>query len=183
MLTAAHCLWNKRTRRWLTPDALHFLAGYSRGDYRAHSLIVAIDRPSGSSPDQKGNVPLPYDFALLTLAKPLGDQLGTLSLAETVPSAAYQAPIVVQAGYSQDKAHILSIHQGCRLTADVGRGLVGHDCDATKGDSGSPLFVVEKDRIAIIGLHVATAGRSGFEFGVAVTSQAIRRTLLGGKNK
>ena len=144
-------------------------------------MIVAIDRPSGSSPDQKGNVPLPYDFALLTLAKPLGDQLGTLSLAGTVPSAAYQARIVVQA--SQDKAHILSTHQGCRLTADVGRGLVGHDCDATKGDSGSPLFVVEKDRISIIGLHVATAGRSGFEFGVAVTSQAIRRTLLGGKNK
>ena len=34
VLTAAHCLWNKRTKRWLTPEALHFLADYSRGDYR-----------------------------------------------------------------------------------------------------------------------------------------------------
>ena len=28
VLTAAHCLWNKRTGRWLPPCALHFLAGY-----------------------------------------------------------------------------------------------------------------------------------------------------------
>lgn len=32
VLTAAHCLWNKRTQNWLVPDAIHFLAGYRRGN-------------------------------------------------------------------------------------------------------------------------------------------------------
>ncbi|MBT3810846.1 MAG: trypsin-like serine protease, partial [Rhodospirillaceae bacterium] len=36
VLTAAHCLWNKRTRNWLLPEAINFLAGYRRGDFIAH---------------------------------------------------------------------------------------------------------------------------------------------------
>lgn len=40
VLTAAHCLWNKRTRRWLGPDALNFLAGYRRGEFIAHGEVV-----------------------------------------------------------------------------------------------------------------------------------------------
>ena len=178
VLTAAHCLWNKRTQRWLTSEALHFLAGYTRGAYRAHSLIVAVDRPRGSTPRADGKVPLPHDFALLTLAKQLGDQLGTVSLADSIPAIAYRSRVVVQAGYSQDKAHILSIHRGCRVLRDIGVSLIAHDCDATKGDSGSPLFFVEGDRIAIIGLHVATAGGTSSEFGIAVSSPAIRATLF-----
>ena len=27
VLTAAHCLWNKRTRLWLRPASLHFVVG------------------------------------------------------------------------------------------------------------------------------------------------------------
>ncbi len=27
LLTAAHYLWNMRTRNWLTPEAVNFLAG------------------------------------------------------------------------------------------------------------------------------------------------------------
>ena len=30
VLTAAHCLWNKRTKSWLVPEAINFLAGYSK---------------------------------------------------------------------------------------------------------------------------------------------------------
>ena len=44
----------------------------------------------------------------------------------------------------QDKAHILSRHEGCRITGAMVQGrLVLHDCDATHGDSGSPLLVRE----------------------------------------
>src|SRR5689334_4035858 len=31
VLTAAHCIWNNRTRKWLPPDSLHFLPGYRMG--------------------------------------------------------------------------------------------------------------------------------------------------------
>ena len=41
VLTAAHCLWNKRTLRWLVPEALNFLAGYRRGEFVAHGKVVS----------------------------------------------------------------------------------------------------------------------------------------------
>ena len=42
VLTAAHCLWNRRTGRWYPPCALHFLAGYARSGYRVHALAQSI---------------------------------------------------------------------------------------------------------------------------------------------
>ena len=42
VLTAAHCLWNKRTRSWLVPDAINFLAGYRRGEFIAHGKVVGF---------------------------------------------------------------------------------------------------------------------------------------------
>src|SRR4051794_11182311 len=38
VLTAGHCLWDKRTRRWVEPHEIHFVAGYARGDFRAHGV-------------------------------------------------------------------------------------------------------------------------------------------------
>jgi hypothetical protein len=39
VLTAAHCLFNRRTGRFLPPSSLHFLLGYQRGEYKAHALV------------------------------------------------------------------------------------------------------------------------------------------------
>src|SRR5262245_7198903 len=37
VLTAAHCLFNTSTQRWVLPQEVHFVAGYQRGKYAAHS--------------------------------------------------------------------------------------------------------------------------------------------------
>jgi protease YdgD len=37
VLTAAHCFWNKRTRRWANPCSIDYLAAYSLSRYLAHS--------------------------------------------------------------------------------------------------------------------------------------------------
>src|ERR1700741_3970085 len=36
VLTAAHCLYNLSTQRWILPLEVHFVAGYQRGRYAAH---------------------------------------------------------------------------------------------------------------------------------------------------
>src|SRR3954465_7052336 len=42
VLTAAHCLFNTTTQRWTLPDEVHFVAGYHRGQYAAHSKAVSF---------------------------------------------------------------------------------------------------------------------------------------------
>lgn len=43
VLTAAHCLRSRVAgRAWAPASALHFLAGYTRGQYLAHSAVVAL---------------------------------------------------------------------------------------------------------------------------------------------
>lgn len=49
VLTAAHCLWNHKTKRWLAAESLHFVAGYSRGEYLAHDIARTFTTAPGFS--------------------------------------------------------------------------------------------------------------------------------------
>jgi len=42
VLTAAHCLWNKRTRKYLPAVSLHFVAGWQKGEYLFHSKAAQV---------------------------------------------------------------------------------------------------------------------------------------------
>ena len=167
VLTAAHCLWNRRTNRWIRPASLHFLAGYSRAQYLAHARVIAVqlapgvaDKPSG--PDR--------DWAVLRLADPVGRMVGTIPLAEE--SAA--GP-VLRAGYSQDRPHMLSVHRGCRFVGPAPQpGLMLHDCDATRGDSGSAILArLPEGQYRVLGIHIGTF-RDG-SAGIAVPAPSVRR--------
>ena len=85
---------------------------------------------------------------------------------------------LVQAGYSQDRAHILSIHDGCAV-AETGAGpdILLHHCDATRGDSGSPLLLRTGDRAAVIAIHVGVIGSANAGQGVAVPAAAFAAAL------
>jgi len=173
VLTAAHCLWNGRTRRLLPPQSLHFVTGYRRGAYLAEAAVVALRvapdyrLPPAANPDAAD------DWAVLVLARDIGAMATPLSVGRLSESASAGADGVrlVQAGYSQDRAHILTVHDGCIL---LGRGsggrLLFHDCDATHGDSGSPILLRRGDRYTVIGIHVATGRRSGRSIGISAAA-------------
>ncbi len=179
VLTAAHCLWNNKTRRWLPSRSLHFVAGYRRGAFLAHSTINAYRLPqpdTSASPDATRRNPR-NDWALLVLAKRLGEELGTVPLfqLESVDPAALRQPGIrfLQAGYSQDKAHILTLHEDCDLIEDAAiGGLVLHECDATRGDSGSPVLMRRDKVYSIIAMHIATLNRGGRHIGAAIPVSA-----------
>jgi protease YdgD len=40
VLTAAHCIFNRRTGRFLQPSSLHLLFGYRRGEYAMHARVA-----------------------------------------------------------------------------------------------------------------------------------------------
>ena len=121
-----------------------------------------------------------FRSAILTLDDDVGRVMGTVEVApfdrERLTSYRQLGANFVHAGYSQDKAHVLTMHAGCKVTGfRLGESIAYHDCDATHGDSGSPILVKIGDRYRIVGLHVATVvGENKSDArGIAITGSSI----------
>lgn len=179
VLTAAHCLRSKNGQGGMAPAAeIHFLAGYSRGDYLAHSRAVSV----GRKPDRSVQERTDEDWAVITLEKPLGDSIGFLQLEpfsiETWRNDQKKGQFYSQAGYSHDHAHILTRNRNCRIKGFMtGAQVFAHECDATHGDSGSPILARRGKRYSIVGLHVASSRTKAF--GVAIAAGPILSQLPG----
>lgn len=165
VLTAAHCLFNRRTGRLIGAGDIHFLAGYRRGSYLSHSVGRRILVAAGydyRAPFEAAN--LGADWAILELAEPMAIRPVPIRK-EPLPSGVE----LVRAGYGQDRAHLLSIHDGCApRPGSSPPGLLMHTCDATHGDSGSPLLMRGPEGPAIVGLDVAAGRLGGTLAGLAV---------------
>lgn len=181
VLTAAHCLWNKRTRNWLPACALHFLAGYQRSGYLAHSLVVSYRLATGEPIKGTTKPPgLTADWAVLTLAEDLSTVADVIPTAPLDPklldSYRQQGGVFVQAGYSWDRPHILTLHDDCRLEEfGAGDRLVLHQCDATFGDSGSPILLRRDGKYHVVAVHIATDNRRAR--GIALTGSVFHDSL------
>ena len=178
VLTAAHCLWNRRTQAWIPPCALHFVAGYQRDTYLAHSVVASYELADKDATGDKGPHPA-GDWAVLTLGKDLGSNvtpLPTLSLEPKLLQRYRANGIFVQAGYSRDRPHILTRHRNCEIVGFTSKDRIAlHECDATFGDSGSPILLESNGNFHIVAVHIAIHNRSGK--GVAVTGKAFHDQL------
>jgi len=173
VLTAAHCLYNVRTRRWPPANSLHFTAGYNRSDQVADAAGAVIER-SEIDLDERGRpVRIDEDWALIKLTEALASDSGPehlpgLSAPSIFPFPFYRGSLseiaerpLILAAYHQDAAHILSVEDGCRLLRILENGNVfTHTCDSTKGASGAPILVELNGTLTIVGITVAY-GRSG----------------------
>jgi protease YdgD len=176
VLTAAHCLIHPTARRIL-PHTIHFVAGYKRGEYLAHSVAerIVCGAGTGSLPDcdKLGGGWRPHDdWAVVVLR----DEL-SLRPVPLAPSPTGWLT-VTRAGYGFDRAHLLSVHTDCTLTRlPVVEALVGHDCDATQGDSGSPLLVGSDDAVAVAAVNVGYFRQGTDTRGVAIGTGAFDRAV------
>jgi protease YdgD len=152
VLTAAHCLYNRRTRALLQPVSLHVLFGYERDHYRWHRFVahfVVGVGFNGAAPE-----PQSADWARLTLAErvpvaPLPMFAGAFGLG--LPAAL--------AGYNQDRAQLLLVDLACEvrrtIAAPAGARFAIHNCEGTRGTSGGPLLTRAGSGWAVIGVNVA----------------------------
>jgi protease YdgD len=172
VLTAAHCLYNATDGRWGIPLETHFVAGYDRGVYAAHSrarrFILDPDYDPKQRLEPRG---MAHDWVLVELEKRL--DIKPVPLAEIDwPGlmAAGKAGQMSNAGYSADWPEIVMRHAGCRaekIFAEV--SLVLHNCDATFGASGGPLLLIEGDKVSVVGLQSgAVTVKGGDEYGTGV---------------
>ncbi len=175
VLTAAHCLFNRRTENFYSPSSMHFLLAFARGQHEAHGRVVSFTTGTDydpASPDRtRGS-----DWAVLTLdAK---DQMpeATLPIRLAPPAP---GSLVAIGGYSQDRGFTITADRDCHIVAHVadraGRKLLRHDCTATRGVSGAPVLMLEGGAWRVVGINVAAA-RDG-PGGVATTLIEARKAF------
>ena len=173
VLTAAQCLWSSRLGRWTPALDVHFVAGYARGEFVAHGRGVRLHTPPNYRPDAAIETEqIVQDWALIELDVALPVPPIRLTV---MPPAALLAGAeeghVVRVGYSQDRAHLPTRVGPCRLTQVLeAPPLIIHQCDATLGDSGSPLLLQENGETVVLGIHSAVGTIDGETVGIAVAA-------------
>lgn len=183
VLTAAHCLYDTAQDRWAPAESLNFLAGYVRGDYVAHAPAASYAIAEGYERSHGHEMAIMRrDWAVITLAEPLPVPTTPIWAMEFGGAvlALKDDGRMLQAGYSRDRPHILSVHEDCDLVGVTGGvPLLLHQCDAVEGDSGSPLLLFRDGRYGVIGLHIARVVSEGIDYGVAIPSEAFAASILG----
>lgn len=179
LATAAHCLWNPRTRAPIPVTSLTFVAGYDRGQYLKASKVARMHPSPGwnlaTNNAGAGLAGRADDWALLELEDPLGEAVGWVGLgADPQPGQR-----VTAAGYGKDKAHVPMAHLGCSVLERRG-GVFVTDCDAVQGDSGGPVLFWQGGTPMLAALNVAVLiDRADLGVAVGVGAFKAAATRLG----
>ncbi len=159
VLTAAHCLYDPLAGRWRGAIELHFIAGYQRDRFILHSKVASYTRADNFTYVPSPNLKVAAtDWAILTLAEPLGRKAGWLGMRaiDSLMMSRITAgdALLLQAGYRRDLAHVMTAGWACNIAGIAERGrVVVHDCNVIQGDSGSPLLLYADGTFYAAGLH------------------------------
>jgi protease YdgD len=171
VVTAAHCVFNQRTRRFLPASSLHFMVGYRRGQSAIHARVAWYEVGSGYDP-QRWSQTMDFDWVILTLAEALPEEIEPLRLRREPAPGGTKAII---AGYPQHRAHVMTAERDCELGEGSGTGLVFHTCRGSRGYSGAPILVnAGGDELQIAGIHIAMSQGPNPRM-IAVPAQSIAR--------
>jgi len=165
VLTAAHCLFNPRTRAMLPASSLHVLFGYHHGEYRTHATVERYTHdPAFDGRKNVGHLHgdnAHVDWALLTLAPQPKVVEPVLPLA--VKPAPAGTPLAL-GGFNQDRSHQLLADTACKVLGwgnfPNGAPMMLHDCSATRGTSGGPILAKRDGRWEVIGINVGASPRA-----------------------
>jgi protease YdgD len=160
VLSAAHCLYNRRTRSLLQAGSLHVLLGYDRGGYRWHRMVASYTAGPGFDGSVGGLQA--SDWVRLELDGVIPDLVAPLPIAMDLPSPGLA---IALAGYNQDRSQVLMADLSCHITGIgmiAGKPFIAHDCDATRGTSGASLLVQQNSGWAVIGINIGVARGANF---------------------
>ncbi len=166
VVTAAHCVFNRRTQRYFLPRSLHFLIGYNGGRYSGHAIGIGLKIGVGYDPGRPKET-IGSDWALVSLDKSLGSEDRVLPIASDLPE---DGANVMLGGYQQDHPLLLIADTQCRIDRrfvdENGRLLLVHNCAGTRGMSGAPLLTDKGGRWQVAAIEVA--GEMDIAHGAAV---------------
>ena len=168
VLTAAHCIFNARTRRFIRPELIHFLLGYAGGRYRANVIIKHYEIGPGYDPVAAAKNPA-ADWAVLTISTLLGEEFRPLDLAHA--PLVKNTPVMLP-GFAQDHAFVVTADTDCHIIGTYeGGSLIVSDCVALHGDSGAPIITEDAEgNFQVVGVQTAVAQIRGVPRSIAVAA-------------
>jgi V8-like Glu-specific endopeptidase len=154
VLTAAHCLYDKKTGAAYDPSRIEFLAGWRNGRAAAYRGVRrAIPHPDYvyEGPEKMDRVS--YDLAVLELDQPI--RLPSIQPFETdtEPKTGDAVGVV---SYALDRSEAPSLQDGCHVL-ERQTGILILSCDVNFGSSGAPVFTLKDGRARIVSVVSAKA--------------------------
>lgn len=154
VLTAAHCLYNKRSLRPFPVDDVLFLAGVRRDEYAAR-LEVKCALPAEGYEAQRqpklGDVHEDVGILILKEASAL-PPVPVLRLEEA--GVLTKKTRFRSAGYRRSRRFLPTVVPSCRVMDTVAESWVT-DCPSESGASGGPLLVETPDGLRVAGVMSA----------------------------
>ena len=153
LITAAHCI-HTNGQILVAGSTFDTALDFAGGPYQARVTAYQISprfeyRRFSTTNDIDG-----LDWALLRLDQPLGDRVGFVGVANLTAQGQTRAAAtdLFHAGYSWDTSGHLSAHLGCHIRTVYPDNTFAHECDTTRGDSGSPFMIRDGAQYSVIGV-------------------------------
>ncbi len=157
-MTAAHCLFNPRTRAKVPLSELRFVAGFHRGAYVALREIVDAAILPGFVIGARASLDgVREDLALLVLDRAADDPRITIF----APGALRPDPATI-VSYARDRSQAPSIQQPCEVRA-AQAGILALACPVNFGASGAPVLAGEGGAFEIVAVVSAIGATEGGE--------------------
>ena len=152
VITAAHCIYNRKSKTYFAPKTIHFMAGVQNKTLIAQSTarsytVAAKHLPEGQFDEQA----LLTDWALIELNEPVGCMLGFLKTGHASEHAKHS---LVAAGYPMSNTSQLIAETNCEfaLPPRKGKMLRLKNCGVEHGDSGAALMATKGKVARILGI-------------------------------
>lgn len=175
VLTAAHCVMNPRTGTAYQPGAVHFVAGWRRGQKVGHSKAAAITvHPDYRMAEQLDAERIGTDLALIRLADPI--PRAKAPFFGIAPAPQPGAPLTL-ISYRQDRPHALTRQRGCAIIG-IRDAVMALSCNVTFGASGSPVFMSSGDEMRLVAVITAMGSDPAHPVAYAVLVDAAIAAVL-----
>lgn len=154
VLTAAHCLYNPKTKQRINHETIEFLAGWRNGRASAYRFVRrAVVHPDYVYTGKVSSGRVRNDVALIELQSPIRNT--TVIPFETAarPAKGDRVGIV---SYAQNRSEAPSLQEVCAV---LGRqeGVLVMSCNVDFGSSGAPVFTFAEGKPRIVSVVSAKA--------------------------
>ncbi len=175
-LTAAHCLYVSKAKRFVPARGIHLLFGYEMGDFKEASRVQSYEIGNGFDPQNELKT-VASDWAVLTLRD-------RATFAKPLPIMKSDAPTGMKielAGFHKGQAQALTADLNCRVVSCLPNAALLSNCNATPGDFGGPLLSGDTDQnYKVVGIQIGivkTNTGARHTISVAASGAALQKAL------
>lgn len=175
VITAAHCVFSRRTGKPYPAGNVTFVAGWHKGMMVASSRAAHVAVHPQYRYGRKASVrQIASDVALIRLVQPIPAEKAPAFPIGRTPAGTEALTMV---SYRRDRAHALTRQDGCTIRG-AARQVFALDCDVTQGASGSPLFTEIRGERRLVAVVSAMSRKDGKLVAWAVRAAATMPEVL-----